>query len=628
MCKLSRTVTLLLALILSFLILPVQAYALVDIESYIFDSLEQVDTDLFPLEYFAGVSPISEFIDDSGNYYVAYDGNENFHIAILDKSTMRLNNTITIDKPYPLLGGVIMDENGYYYALFGQADNTNNGESITISIIQYNDKGIKINELAFKGKDTSIWKNSSGTRIPFEAGNASMAINDDILVISYAREMYNGHQSNYVLFIKIPSLTRITDYPIPYTSHSFDQRVFITSSKDFLFVDHGDAYPRGFHVQKVKKDSNNSSETYSYVPFHFREGSNRPYGYNLTFAKLGGIGEISTGYVLAGVSENTLSLHTAPTTEYYGHNEAGNVFVQIFRKDYEMYPEDDIQLIDAPIREAIGERNDNTETEMWLEPGTKDYGVKWITDYNENEFADNVKVISTREDQIVIMWEKFKLYNTPGIPEYLATYFTILNNKCETVMEPTKLPDIRLTAYEQPVYDGKYVYWTTGNKKGKQLITHRLNVSPLTEDDINRIKSNEVISLIDAISEDKETFGVDIERARAAYDRLNNKQKKLVTNYDKLIAAETRYEEITAPVLFSVNAVFNRILAVIGINLPNIKAGFFADKQQMGSRAAYSDINVKSLNEQADNSKLSISAFDGNAALSTSNNIKVMIRLR
>jgi len=167
MCKLSRTVTLLLALILSFLILPVQAYALVDIESYIFDSLEQVDTDLFPLEYFAGVSPISEFIDDSGNYYVAYDGNENFHIAILDKSTMRLNNTITIDKPYPLLGGVIMDENGYYYALFGQADNTNNGESITISIIQYNDKGIKINELAFKGKDTSIWKNSSGTRIPF-----------------------------------------------------------------------------------------------------------------------------------------------------------------------------------------------------------------------------------------------------------------------------------------------------------------------------------------------------------------------------------------------------------------------------------------------------------------------------
>ena len=87
-----------------------------------------------------------------------------------------------------------------------------------------------------------------------------------------------------------------------------------------------------------------------------------------------------------------------------------------------MYPEDDIQLIDAPIRKAIGEKNDNAETEMWLEPGTKDYGVKWITDYNENRFADNVKVISKSEDQIVIMWEKFKLYNTPGIPEYLATY--------------------------------------------------------------------------------------------------------------------------------------------------------------------------------------------------------------
>ena len=64
-----------------------------------------------------------------------------------------------------------------------------------------------------------------------------------------------------------------------------------------------------------------------------------------------------------------------------------------------------------------------------------------------------------------------------------------------------------------------------------------------------------MISLIDAISED-ETFGVDIGRARAAYIGLRNKQKIVVTNYDKLITAETHYFEITAPVLFSVNTLF------------------------------------------------------------------------
>ena len=619
-----------LALIIAFLITPifspVSASTVVDLESYKFSSVEEVNTDLYPYGFSADISPISEFFDNSGNYYVAYDGSKNFYIAVLNKSNMKIIKTITINKPYPILGGVIGDDKGNFYAFFGQEDTAGKSDKVTLAVIRYDKNGKKIKELSLKGKDTcTFWDPDSGSRVPFWYGNASMAINGNILAISYARQMYNGHQSNFVIYVKIPDLTRIKDLPEPYTSHSFDQRIMVASNGDFIFADQGDAYPRGFHIQKVKKNHSNIYESYSYVPFHFREGSNRDYGYNLTFASLGGIAEISKGYVLAGASEKTLSLKTAPTKEYYGHNEPRNVFVQIFKKDYENYSEDKRQLLNVPVRKATDKRNTDAKTKMFLEPGTQDYGVKWLTDYKNYEFADNVKVIANKEDQIVIMWEKFKLDGGSSYsPVYLATYYTILNNKGETVVKPTQLKNVRLTAYEQPVYDGKYLYWTTGATGKKQLTLHRLNVSPLTEDDINRIKSKEVINLINAISEDKKTFGEDIKKAREAYNKLSSKQKALVTNYKKLTDAEARYAEIMAPPPLTVNTVSNKDTSITGKTRANITVKAYVNNKQIGSGKADSKGNFKiTIKKQTENTTIKVTATDDKTKVSTSKSVKV-----
>ena len=91
-----------------------------------------------------------------------------------------------------------------------------------------------------------------------------------------------------------------------------------------------------------------------------------------------------------------------------------------------------------------------------------------------------------------------------------------------------------------------------------------MNVSPITEDDINRIKSKEVINLINAISEDKKTFGEDIKKAREAYNKFSSKQKALVTNYKKLTDAEARYAEIMAPPPLTVNTVSNKDTSITG----------------------------------------------------------------
>lgn len=61
---------------------------------------------------------------------------------------------------------------------------------------------------------------------------------------------------------------------------------------------------------------------------------------------------------------------------------------------------------------------------------------------------------------------------------------------------------------------------------------------------LNSDEVNNVISLIDAIGdvslESKET----IEKAKKAYEELNEQQKEDVTNYEKIIGCEERYEEI------------------------------------------------------------------------------------
>lgn len=124
------------------------------------------------------------------------------------------------------------------------------------------------------------------------------------------------------------------DWAMPYVSHSLNQDVIRTSDGNYLFVNQGDAYPRGFILSKISDDGNSISRT---VPFHFREGADRSYGYNETFAQYGGICETANGYVLCGSSERTLSLdYSYSGGKYYSPNEARDLFIQVIKKDFKV----------------------------------------------------------------------------------------------------------------------------------------------------------------------------------------------------------------------------------------------------------------------------------------------------
>ena len=425
--------------------------------------------------YHANVSPISAFFDKNGNYNAVYKGTNMVYVAKFN-SNMELTGTVSLQIKYPVFGGAVCDNSGNYYVVCGQKDTGGNGQTITLCISKYDSNGNSIGNVLYKGSDT--WDSSWGTKEPFNAGNCSLTVKNNLLVCTYARLMYNGYQSNYVVYVNCATMKKVV-MAAPYCSHSFDQQVLATGSGAYLFVDHGDEFERGFVISKVSQNSSGKWKIDKFTPFHFREGTNREFGYNETYAQLGGIAEASTGYVLLGSSEKTLSYSIAPNgDDYCGHNEARNLFIQIIKKDFENYSYGSKCVSIGTTRNATGSRPSNVVTTLGLKSGTVDYGVKWLTSYSNDYFAANPQLVITSDNKIAIMWEKMR-YGSQS-DEYAGTYFMVLSNRGDVLLNPVELSSVRLTSSETPVYKNGSIYWTTS--AGAQILTlNKLSISVETQ---------------------------------------------------------------------------------------------------------------------------------------------------
>ncbi|HHU73282.1 MAG TPA: hypothetical protein GXZ28_01460 [Clostridiales bacterium] len=448
------------------------------VENHSFETVDVVErsitNDLY--WYSASVAPISEFFDPKGNLNTIYETEKSITLVKYNDNFTD-TTSYTIKKPYPLFGGAICDSEGNYYIVYGQENDTDDESKVVLSVVKYNSEFKYQSEVKYTGLDTRPYSGQYwGTKVPFRSGNCDIALNGNVLVCSYARRMYNGHQSNHVIFVNTTTMTKL-NYAGCYTSHSFDQRVIVTSDRNYLFADHGDAFDRGFKLSKVINGSTNIRNTREYVSFHFREGSNRDYGYNETYAQLGGIAELSTGYVLAAASEKTLSLEPASTSRSYcGHSEARNLFIQIIHKNFPNLNRDNTQILKTDVRTTTGKAPSDALTPLYLSGYEKDYGVLWLTDYSDEYCVVNPKLIATDDDRIILMWEKFKYAGDYQSEKYVDTYYMILSSDGSILQEAIPLHGIRLTAHETPVYRDQKVYWTTTNGYDAQLELHILHL--------------------------------------------------------------------------------------------------------------------------------------------------------
>lgn len=407
--------------------------------------------------YSASVPGITSFIDCKGYYNVAYRASDGA-VSILRYRTpgMKAVDSVRIPSRYGVFGNITCDEKGNYYIVWGQED-TNEANIVTLCVSQYSYDGKFQKECLFKGYDTGNYGDSWGTRNPFSSGNCSVAINNGVLACNYARTMYNGHQSNHVVYVRTDTMTRV-DGATPYCSHSFDQRVLALSDGGLLMANQGDAYSRSFNVAYVLPDY---SDLYDIWNFHFREGANRSYGYNETYAQMGGIAETKNGFAFCGSSERTLSLNTAPTNvSYCGHSEARDLFLQVLKKDFYEYEGADQYLTKGTVRKPSGTKPEEAETQLYLTGREEDYGILWLTQYDADHYAHNPKVMVTEDNYIVVMWEKRSYSDFQEV----NSYFEILTENGTTVIAPVELRGIALANDTDPIYRNGKVYWTTSIK--------------------------------------------------------------------------------------------------------------------------------------------------------------------
>ncbi|MDY5181264.1 hypothetical protein [Butyribacter sp.] len=408
--------------------------------------------------YCAETPTVVNFWDYKGDFNVASYANSELTINRYDKQTLTHKSTITITDSFNLFGNVICDDSGNYYAVWGNkaSDDT---DQLVLKLCKYDYDGNLLAFFDMHAKDTDPYAHTSledqlewGTKIPFDAGNCQITIDHGILCCNYAREMYNGHQSNHVFYADTNTMTRLyVQKKTPYCSHSFDQDVIGTSDGGFLVTNQGDAFPRGFLLTKVASDGKISGER---ISFHFRQGSNRDHGYNETYAQLGGVIETNNSYILCASSEKTLTINYG-NPEYCGNNEARNLFLQFLKKDFYTRKNEDIYNVKGETRKytrKVPVSDDQlTDTEK-----VNDYGVVWLTNLDDEHYVCNPKILNIDKNKFAVLWEELSYDTQEG-----DSYYEILDETGKILIKKTKISGTYLLGNDKLTYKNGSIYWAT-----------------------------------------------------------------------------------------------------------------------------------------------------------------------
>ncbi len=351
------------------------------------------------------LSPVSQFVDPQGKFAFAYDLGEDGDEIYINKAD---GTSIILQKAAPQLGAVTQDSDGYYYTVTGKrngAVNSNNADvsgkydmsTNTVFISKYTSEGDLVKTTGFVGNLSSV----AGTRTqnPFCYGNCSIAINNGVLVCSYARQMYNGHQGKDVIAVKTSNMSKAYDNlsSTPWVSHSFDQRViWYSKAKSWLFVDQGDAYPRSFVADLLNINSLKATRN-TILTF---KGEN---GDNMTNAQLGGVAETASGVMVVGAA---------------GKNGAQDAKQQLF-----------VTVFDPTKSGSIK--------------------ISWLTD---NAVVEP-QLVSIGNGKFVVLWEEHG--------KTVTAYYMVLDDNGKKLVDRTSLGNIRLHDNEDPVLEGNVVHWVS-----------------------------------------------------------------------------------------------------------------------------------------------------------------------
>jgi len=424
-----------------------------------------MDTQIMDFWNWAEVSSVQQFSYKGDGLAYAFTNEKDKKLIIQTPK-----KELKVDLLYPILGDVIADETGNFYVIWGRESTSNTKE--TVFITKYSPEGKLIKTTGFVG--ASPMKADGNTKIPFNAGKAESAIHDGVLMVNYARTMYNGHQSNNVVGVNIadmsayPFETRFWDKStpnIPYVSHSFNQSVIYSEkAQGFVFANHGDAYSRAFVIDRMTKvaDEKTGKPLYtlnlpSLDVFNFYLQANANYDMyvvNKTFAQLGGLVETSKGVALVGASAKSIS--------EAAKKEKQNLFVQIFDPLAEEVSKS--MFVGGSTRSGATSFDINDSQNSPLTKVT-DYGVRWLT--NNTEVDVTAPQVVVADDRIVILWSETKNYKPQA-------YYMVLSASGEILTPKTSLGIWQLNSYEMPIYHDGAIQWAYAANRSVRVVSIKI----------------------------------------------------------------------------------------------------------------------------------------------------------
>lgn len=399
-------------------------------------------------ENWDGVTNVSQFLDENGEYCFAYDKGSYVYVVKTKKGVPQ-KKQIKLKKKTKQFGAAICDSDGYYYVVTGETNSGNDTEKETVFITKYDAAGKRVATVGDNGSSSLAYYYGSSfyTKEPFSGGNCDIAVNGNYLAVNYAREMYSGHQSNSLFVVDKNTMTHVKIGPY-YNSHSFAQRVIPCGGR-FLLASEGDCYDRAFTVSLADTQDGNCM-SYNTFDFWVEKGAFDKYDMyliNNNFAHLGGIA--------AGTDENAALVATSvKSLSSRAKKEREQLFIQIFD------PNQDLDLESAYVTtgKRSGLAGPNGDEQV------TNYGVKWLTNYSSSYRLRNPQVVATDKGNYVILFERYKNGSYQGV--YMMTVDS-MGNKIQKTRLLSK--NAYLNPGEMPVYANGKVYWAGNHRTSNYL---------------------------------------------------------------------------------------------------------------------------------------------------------------
>ena len=400
------------------------------------------------------------FSVDFGDMIAIFEGSGEANMARDDEGNeiweQFASDPVCIQKEYSLYGGMIRDDDGFFYMVTGHPGNEAGGQTGLIYVTKYSPEGDIVGQVIDDGGSSLGFDAETKflTFEPFYSGNCVMSINNGILAVYYARKMVSGHQSDSLLLVNTEAMEEVFVGRV-YQSHSFAQRI-VADGKGFLLASEGDCYDRAFVVTSV----NEKKETQSDAVFHFgikpdTLNNSDVYTLNNNFAHLGDIAVSKSGKaVLAATSARSMS--------EAAQDEPEDIFVQIFDRKKKLSSAK--AYVKGETRKGLSGGNGDI-------PCT-DHGVIWLTNLKNSEKIGSLHCVITENDLVVLLYEKYDEKGT-----YLGVYYTILDLDGNVRHPETCYWErARISRSETPYCSGNTLWWIGNAEEDYCLYKYSLTV--------------------------------------------------------------------------------------------------------------------------------------------------------